>query len=152
MFIVYILMITCRYFGPSWLGAEFVRGWNVQLPDYACNSVRTRGSDVMLDSFKNSEYDQEIPHSQTADKPVALWGGATQQSRDTRKTNKAKQSALSSPLRWLDWTRSRWRNTSRSACLVVNPIKVGNFAFLFNCTRVGRTSDSMTVPTERLIY
>ena len=65
-------MITCRYFGPSWLGAEFVRGRNVQLPDYACNSVRTRGSDVMLDSFKNSEYDQEIPHSQTADKPVAL--------------------------------------------------------------------------------
>ena len=33
------------------------------------------------------------------------------------------------------------------ACLVVNPITVGNFAFLFNCTPVGRTSDSMTVPT-----
>ena len=29
------------------------------------------------------------------------------------------------------------------ACLVVNPITVGNFAFLFNCTLVGRTSDSM---------
>ena len=28
-----------------------------------------------------------------------------------------------------------------------NPITVGNFAFLFNCTPVGRTSDSMTVPT-----
>ena len=33
------------------------------------------------------------------------------------------------------------------ACLVVNPITVGNFAFLFNCTPVGRTSDSMIVPT-----
>ena len=26
-------------------------------------------------------------------------------------------------------------------------ITVGNFAFLINCTPVGRTSDSMTVPT-----
>ena len=34
-----------------------------------------------------------------------------------------------------------------TACLVVNPLTVGNFAFLFNCTPVGRTSDSMTVPT-----
>ena len=34
-----------------------------------------------------------------------------------------------------------------TACLVVNPITVGNFAILFNCTPVGRTSDSMTVPT-----
>ena len=33
----------------------------------------------------------------------------------------------------------------QTACLVVNPITVGNFAFLFNCTLVGRTSDSMTV-------
>ena len=35
----------------------------------------------------------------------------------------------------------------QTACLVVNPITVGNFAFLFNCTPVGRTSDSMKVPT-----
>ena len=35
----------------------------------------------------------------------------------------------------------------QTACLVVNPITVGNFAFLFNCTMVGRTSDSMMVPT-----
>ena len=27
-----------------------------------------------------------------------------------------------------------------TACLVVNPIKVNNFAYLFNCTTVGRTS------------
>ena len=35
----------------------------------------------------------------------------------------------------------------QTACLVVNPITVGNFAFLFNCTPVGQTSDSMMVPT-----
>ena len=35
----------------------------------------------------------------------------------------------------------------QTACLVVNPITVGNFAFLFNCTPVGRTSDSIMVPT-----
>ena len=35
----------------------------------------------------------------------------------------------------------------QTACLVVNPIMVGNFAFLFNCTPVGRTSDFMMVPT-----
>ena len=40
----------------------------------------------------------------------------------------------------------------QTACLVVNPITVGNFAFLFICTPVGRPSDSMTVPTLRLIY
>ena len=31
----------------------------------------------------------------------------------------------------------------QTVCLVVNPITVGNFAFLFNCTPVGPTSDSM---------
>ena len=35
----------------------------------------------------------------------------------------------------------------QTAYLVVNPITVGNFAFLFNCTPVGRTSDSMMVLT-----
>ena len=35
-------------------------------------------------------------------------------------------------------------NTSvmrQTACLVVNPIKVNSFAYLFNCTTVGRTSN-----------
>ena len=40
----------------------------------------------------------------------------------------------------------------QTACLVVNPITVGDFAFLFNCMSVSLTSDSMTVPTYRLIY
>ena len=35
----------------------------------------------------------------------------------------------------------------QSACLVFNPIKVNNFASLFNCTPVGRASDSMMAPT-----
>ena len=35
----------------------------------------------------------------------------------------------------------------QTACLVVNPITVGNFAFLFNCTPMDQTSDSMMVPT-----
>ena len=35
----------------------------------------------------------------------------------------------------------------RTACLVVGPIAVGDFAFLFSCTPVGRTSGSMMVPT-----
>ena len=29
----------------------------------------------------------------------------------------------------------------QTACLVVNPIKVDSFAYLFNCTTVGRASD-----------
>ena len=33
----------------------------------------------------------------------------------------------------------------QTACLVVNPIAVGSFVFLFNCTPVGWTSVSMTV-------
>ena len=35
----------------------------------------------------------------------------------------------------------------QTACLVVNPITIGSFAFLFNCTPVGWTSDCMTVLT-----
>ena len=35
----------------------------------------------------------------------------------------------------------------QSACLVINPITVDSFASLFNCTPVGRASDSMMGPT-----
>ena len=35
----------------------------------------------------------------------------------------------------------------QSACLVFNPITVNNFAPLFNCTPVGRASDSVIAPT-----
>ena len=50
-----------------------------------------------------SEYDQEIPQSQTADNPLAPRGRAAQPSRDTRKTNQAKQPALFSQSRWLQY-------------------------------------------------
>ena len=35
----------------------------------------------------------------------------------------------------------------QTACLVVNAIKVNSFAYLFNCTTIGRASDWMTVPS-----
>ena len=35
----------------------------------------------------------------------------------------------------------------QTARLVVNPIKVNIFAYLFNCTTVGLVSDRMTVPS-----
>ena len=55
-----------------------------------------------------SEYDQEIPQSQTADKPLAPRGRATQQSRATRKIkNKATSSLfLIKMIAKLEWTQS----------------------------------------------
>ena len=44
-------------------------------------------SELQLNKKIVSEYDQEIPQSQTADNPVAPRGRAAQPSRDTRKTN-----------------------------------------------------------------
>ena len=41
----------------------------------------------LISTTKVSWYDQEILHSQTADKPMAPRGRATQLSKDTRKTN-----------------------------------------------------------------
>ena len=35
----------------------------------------------------------------------------------------------------------------QSACFLINPITVDNFAALFNCTSVDRASDSMMAPT-----
>ena len=35
----------------------------------------------------------------------------------------------------------------QSACLVINPITVDDYASLFNCTPVDRASDSMMAPT-----
>ena len=76
----------------------------------AVTSARYLGVDIASDlSWKThisritetSDYDQEILQTQSADEAVVLWGRATQQSRDTRKTNKAKQLALSSPSIWL---------------------------------------------------
>ena len=35
----------------------------------------------------------------------------------------------------------------QSACLVIDPVTVDNFAALFNCTPVDRASDSIMTPT-----
>ena len=35
----------------------------------------------------------------------------------------------------------------QSACLVINPIMVDDYAALFNCTPLGRSSDSVMVTT-----
>ena len=50
----------------------------------AFHKQRTNGCDTLKIV---SEYDQEIPQSQTADYPVAPRGRAAQLLRDTRKTN-----------------------------------------------------------------
>ena len=39
----------------------------------------------------------------------------------------------------------------QTACMVVNPVTVDNFASLFSCTPAGRASDSMTSPTYGLL-
>ena len=39
----------------------------------------------------------------------------------------------------------------RAGCLVVGPVAVGGFAFLFDCALVGRASGSVVVPTWGLI-
>ena len=56
--------------------------------------------------MKNSEYDQEIHQSQTADNPMAPRGRATRQSRDTRKTNFSKATSSLFPIKMiakLEW-------------------------------------------------
>ena len=41
----------------------------------------------------------------------------------------------------------RYKNVGYIACLVLNPITVYSYGFLFNCTTVGQASDSMTALT-----
>ena len=40
----------------------------------------------------------------------------------------------------------------QSVCLVFNPIMVDNYAAFFNCTPVGRASDSMMTPPEAIYF
>ena len=49
---------------------------------------------------------------------------------------------------------SHYKNTGyniivlgQTECLMVNPITFNKFAFLLNCTLVGQTSNSLTLPT-----
>ena len=50
--------------------------------------IRTEQFKQFWISIKNSEYDQEIPQSQTADNPVAPQGRAAQPSQDLMKQRK----------------------------------------------------------------
>ena len=52
----------------------------------ACSVVTVLGNSLHV--IQKREYDQEIPQSQTADKPMAPRGCATQISRETRKQTK----------------------------------------------------------------
>ena len=53
----------------------------------AKKNQNAQGLKTLTVSLKVSEYDQEIPQSQTADNHMSPQGRATQPSRDTRKTN-----------------------------------------------------------------
>ena len=65
---------------------------------------RTGGPDP-LPSKIVSEYDQEIPQSQTADIPMAPQGRATQQSLDTSKLSQATSSLFPNKMIVkLEWT------------------------------------------------
>ena len=52
-------------------------------------NTNRENNDIFLNIMTKivSEYDQEIPQSQTGDSPVAPRGRAAQPSRDTRRTN-----------------------------------------------------------------
>ena len=79
-----------------------------------CNNVRFSCTEVQImlsterkrhHMIKNSEYDQEIPQSKTAENYMAWWGRATQQSRDTRETNKVTSSLFPfEMIATLEWT------------------------------------------------
>ena len=55
--------------------------------EYSVGNKKRYNNNLGFVTIKNSEYDQEIPQSQTADNPMAPRGRAAQPSRDTRKTN-----------------------------------------------------------------
>ena len=67
--------------------------WTAQCFVYVREALSVRTKRYLLEIIKIylskivSEYDQEIPQSQTADNPLAPRGRAAQPSRDTRKTN-----------------------------------------------------------------
>ena len=52
---------------------------------------------------------------------------------------------ISISIEFLGHTQRETISIQNNIAIAVNPITVGNFAFRFNCTPVGRTSDSMTV-------
>ena len=57
---------------------------------------------LLFTPYKNSEYDQEIPQSQTADNPTAPQGRAAQPSQDTKR--QTKQGNPIKMIALLEWT------------------------------------------------
>ena len=72
------LLLICNTLTPGFDPGMASESFNQRLLTLKIFSTGTK---------KVSEYDQEIPYSQTADNPVAPRGRAAQPSRDTRKTN-----------------------------------------------------------------
>ena len=72
---------TIQIFYTGSRGGPLFSGWG-------CPTFSRRGVQMLISIEKIvSEYDQEIPQSQTADNPMAPRGRAAKPSRDTRKTN-----------------------------------------------------------------
>ena len=80
---------SARYLGIT---IKANKDWCQHISDISSIATKTlgfrhRNGFHKVVTYKNSEYDQEISQSQTADNPVAPRGRAAQPSRDTRKTN-----------------------------------------------------------------
>ena len=90
-----INLYTCLHLSPVFECAQ--PGLNIALSRHFSLAIyRVLGDCLFISSLpgkawrmlvENSEYDQEIPQSQTADNPVAPQGRTAQLSRDSRKTN-----------------------------------------------------------------
>ena len=72
-----------QHITPNYISEQFTLRTNVNISV----DVRSATACCFIPSKIVSEYDQEIPQSQTADNPVAPRGRAAKPSRDTRKTN-----------------------------------------------------------------
>ena len=70
----------------SWIKSTKKKKKNV-LVECSVSTQKQPLSKVYVSTKIVSQYDQEIPQSQTADNPVAPRGRAAQPSQDTRKTN-----------------------------------------------------------------
>ena len=128
MLIVYILTIICRYFGPSWLGAQVRHRPSLlgaEMSSYLIMHVIQCAPADLVWYLIHSKIVSMIRKYHTHKLQTNPWHHEEEPHNNHEtpgRQNKAKQPAMSSPLRCLDWTRKRWRNTSRTACLVVNPI------------------------------
>ena len=89
---------------------ELKKLWNTYIARWVAIQHPVSNFDMLQSTeYKKilSEYDQEIPHSQTADNPVAPRGRATQPSRDTKEDKLSKATSSLFPIKMiaiLEWT------------------------------------------------